>query len=329
MPTASRPLGVFILGDIAPKNLVGLSQQVERCGFSDLWFAEDYFMLSGFASAALALQATETVHVGIGAVSNRVRHPAVTAMEASTLANAYPGRFTLGIGHGVPAWVRQMHLFPQSVLGSMREAITDVKRLLAGETLTSAGAYYGYDDVALTHPAPGLKVLGAVVGPKSVDLCAEIADGMVVSVLAGPRYVTTVRERIAAVRRARGLSEEFALVTYALACVDEDRAAARAKVRPVTAFYLGAMGPTLITGVYDANDALAAMMDRGGAPAIEADMPEEWLDWLAVAGTPQDCRAGIDALFAAGASAVVLCIVPSEELPAQLETFGREVLPGL
>ena len=139
MPTASRPVGVFILGDVASGNVVGLSQQVERCGFSDLWFAEDYFMLSGFASAGIALQATEAIDVGIGAVSNRVRHPAVTAMEASTLANAYPGRFTLGIGHGVPAWVAQMHLTPQSVLGSMREAITDVKRLLAGESLTQAG----------------------------------------------------------------------------------------------------------------------------------------------------------------------------------------------
>ncbi len=329
MPTASRPMGVFILGDAPPRNLVDLSRQVERCGFSDLWFAEDYFMLSGFASAALALQATESIHVGIGAVSNRVRHPAVTAMEASTLANAYPGRFTLGIGHGVPAWVQQMHLTPKSVLGSIGEAITDVKRLLAGETLTQSGAYYGYDAVTLTHPAPELDVLAAVVGPKSVDLCAEIADGMVISVLAGPRYVATVKERIAALRRERGLPENFALVTYVLASVDEDRAAARAKLRPVTAFYLEAMGPTLITGVYDANDALAAMLQNGGAAAIEAGMPDDWLDWLAVSGRPEDCRAGIEALFDAGATKVVLCIVPSEELPQQLETFGRAVLPGL
>ena len=329
MPTASRPMGVFILGDTPPGDLVDLSRQVERCGFSDLWFAEDYFMLSGFASAALALQATETVHVGIGAVSNRVRHPAVTAMEASTLANAYPGRFTLGIGHGVPAWVKQMHLTPKSVLASMREAVTDVKSLLAGESLTQAGAYYGYDAVALTHPAPDLEVLGAVVGPRSTDLCAEIADGMIVSVLAGPRYVATVRERIAALRRARGLPEDFSLVTYVLASVDEDAAAARAKVRPVTAFYLEAMGPTLITGVYDANEALAGMIGEGGAAAIEADMPEDWMDWLAVAGRPEDCRAGIEALFDAGATKVVLCIVPSEELPQQLESFGRAVLPGL
>ena len=329
MPTASRPMGVFILGDTPPGNLVELSQQVELCGFSDLWFAEDYFMLSGFASAGMALQATESVHVGIGAVSNRVRHPAVTAMEASTLANAYPGRVTLGVGHGVPAWVQQMHLFPKSVLGSMREAITDVKRLLAGQTLSQAGAYYGYDQVVLTHPAPDLKVLGAVVGPKSVDLCAEIADGMVISVLAGPRYVATVKDRISRIRKERGLSEDFELVTYVLACVDEDRAAARTKVRPVTAFYLGAMGPTLITGAYDANEALAAMIEKGGAEAIEADMPDDWLDWLAIAGGPDDCRAGIEALFEAGSNKVVLCIVPSEELPTQLETFGRAVLPRL
>ena len=97
----------------------------------------------------------------------------------------------------------------------------------------------------------------------------------------------------------------------------------------MTAFYLEAMGPTLIAGVYDANEALAGMIDKGGAVAIEADMPEGWMDWLAVAGRPEDCRAGIEALFDAGATKVVLCIVPSEELPQQLETFGREVLPGL
>ena len=329
MLIASRPMGVFILGDVAPKDLVELSRQVERCGFSDLWFAEDYFMLSGFASAGIALQATDTVNVGIGAVSNRVRHPAVTAMEASTLANAYPGRFTLGIGHGVPAWVAQMRLTPKSVLGSIGEAIADVKRLLAGESLTQAGTYYGYDEVALTHPAPDLKVLAAAVGPKSVDLCAEIADGMVVSVLAGPQYVAAVKERIAAVRRARGLPKDFELVVYALASVGEDPAATYAKVRPVTAFYLEAMGPTLITGVYDANEALVGMIEAGGAAAIEADMPDEWLDWLVIAGRPDDCRAGIEALFDAGATRVVLCVVPSEELPTQLEMLGSEVLPGL
>lgn len=329
MPAGALPVGVFILGDTPPRRLVELSRQVEACGFSALWFAEDYFMLSGFASAAMALQATDKIMVGIGAVSGRVRHPAVTAMEAATLAGAYPGRFKLGIGHGVPAWVKQMQLYPKSSLASLREAITGVKRLLAGETLTEQAPYYGYDKVQLTHPAPDLKVLAAVVGPKSVDLCGEIADGMVISVLAGPQYVRTVKQRIEAVRAARHLAGSFEYVTYALASVGNDRAEARAKVRPVAAFYLGAVGPTLITGVYGANEKLAELVARGGAAALEQEMPDDWLDWLAIAGKPGDCVEGIKNLFAAGATSVVLCIVPSDELATQLEFFGREVLPAL
>ena len=54
MPANTPPVGIFILGDVPPKNIVPLSRQVEACGFSELWFAEDYFMLSGFSSAAMA-----------------------------------------------------------------------------------------------------------------------------------------------------------------------------------------------------------------------------------------------------------------------------------
>ncbi len=107
MTSNPHPVGIFILGDVPPENIVKLSRQVEECGFSELWFAEDYFMLPGFSSAAIALQATKSIQVGVGAVSAVVRHPAVTAMEAATLARAYPGRFTLGMGHGLPAWTNR------------------------------------------------------------------------------------------------------------------------------------------------------------------------------------------------------------------------------
>ena len=323
----SYPIGIFILGDVPPKNIVKLSRQVEACGFSELWFAEDYFMLSGFSSAAMVLQATESIQVGIGAVSAVVRHPAVTAMEAATLAGAYPGRFTLGMGHGVPAWTRQMKLYPKSVLTAMRESVTSVKRLLGGETLTEEGEYFSFDAVSLTHPAPELAVLTAVVGPKSVDLTAEIADGMLISVLAGPQYVRTVSERIKQKRVDGG--ENFRFVTYALAAVAERREQARAKVRAVTAFYLDAVGPTLITGAYGVNDQVAELIAEGGAQAIEEKMPDEWINWLAIAGDPADCLAGIRNQFDAGATSVVLCVVPSEELPEQLDIFSREVLPNL
>ena len=71
MPGTSRPVGIFILGDVPPQRIVEPSRQVEASGFAKIWFAEDYFMLSGFSSAAMALQATDSIQVGVGAVSGK------------------------------------------------------------------------------------------------------------------------------------------------------------------------------------------------------------------------------------------------------------------
>ncbi|CAI2931847.1 LLM class flavin-dependent oxidoreductase [Aminobacter niigataensis] len=329
MKKSDKPVGVFILGDLPPKDIAPVSRQIEKSGFDEIWIAEDCFMISGFASAAIALQATTTIKVGIGAVSNRVRHPAVAAMEAATLAGAFPGRFdSLGVAHGVPSWMKQIGLFPKSVLGALRESVTGIKRLVKGETVSEEGEYSSFENVKLTHAAPDVKVLTAVVGPKSVELSAQIADGMLISVLAGPKYVKAIRDQITQTRKASGLPEHFELVTYVLACVGDDRVAARNKVRDATAFYLQAMGPTMMTGVYGVNDTVEKLLAEDSAD-LANQIPDDWLDWIAIAGEPADAVKGIKELFAAGATSVVLCIVPSDELPQQVDLIGREVLPHI
>lgn len=327
MGKPSRPVGIYILGDLVPSQIMEISRKIENEGFTDIWIAEDCYMISGFSSAALALAATREVRVGIGAVSNRVRHPAVTAMEASTLAGAFGKRFNnLGIAHGATFWMKQMGLHPKSVLTTLRESVNAIKALARGETVQAQGEYYKLDDIALTHKCPSLQVLTAVVGEKSVALTAEIADGIIISVLGGPEYVRRLTEQVTEARRKLGIETPFQIVAYALTCVNEDRATARRKIRDAAAFYLTIMGPTAMTEAYGYNDDLGRLLKEGNG-AIAADaIPEEWLDTLTVVGEPEDIRAGIDALYKAGATSVVLCIAPSEELPEQLTLIGEQVL---
>ena len=326
---STQPIGALIFGDTPPSKIVEICQNLENSGFSEIWVAEDYFMLSGFATAATALAATKQITVGIGAISGRVRHPAVTAMEAATLAGVHPGRLKLAIGHGVPAWTSQMKLKPKSFLKSFQEATSGVKRLLNGESLTEDGEYYSYDAVSLTHPASELEVLGAVVGPKSTDLCAEISDGIVLSVLSGPKYVETVKRNVENIRSAKGLPAKFDIVTYVLASVGEDREEVRNKLKGVAAFYLDAMGATLMTGVYGANEQLQQMIDQGGADAISENMPDDWMDWLTIAGTPEDCIKSIHNLFDAGTTSIVLCPMPTSDIDVQIKRFSETVLPNI
>ena len=136
---ASERVGTIIPTSIeGPEKIVSAARFIEESGFGSVWVAEDYFFYGGMAAAGMVLEATDSISVGLGIVASVARHPAVTAMEFATLGRAYPGRFLPGIGHGVPAWTRQMGLYPKSPLRVFREVVTSVRRLVEGETLNES-----------------------------------------------------------------------------------------------------------------------------------------------------------------------------------------------
>ncbi len=61
----------------------------------------------------------------------------------------HPGRFTPTFGHGVDSWMHQIDARPARRLAALREIVTAVRRLLAGETVTVAGEYVTLADVVL------------------------------------------------------------------------------------------------------------------------------------------------------------------------------------
>lgn len=325
------PVGLVLGSMIPPEAIAHTAQQAERQGFGELWLAEDYFFTGGISGATEALAATSSIPVGLGIVSAMVRHPALLAMELATMSRSYPGRVLPGIGLGVPHWLRQMGLYPKSQIGAIRECVTSVRRLLAGEELTEQGDYFTFDQVKLTHPATeALDISLGVLGPKLLRLSGEIADGTVVSVLAGVAYLQWLQEQVAAGQEAAGRAgQPHRIATFALYAVDEDGAKAKQAVRDVTAFYLGAVGPTALTEAYGVNDQLEDMLDRGGAETVAREMPDQWVEDLAIAGDPDECAAKIQAFLDAGSDSVILFPVPFERAGELVDATGRDVLPKL
>lgn len=200
-------LGLCFTPDMAPETLVHLARSVEAAGLDELWVWEDCFKQSGVASAAVALASTGRIRVGIGLMPTPLRNVALTAMEVATLARMFPGRLMPGIGHGVQEWMGQVGARPRSPLGLLEEYATALRSLLAGETVTSDGAYVHLDGVRLDwppEPAPPLFVGGA--GPKSVDLAARVGDAYL-----APCAWTDARvaDTSALVTAARGIGHPF------------------------------------------------------------------------------------------------------------------------
>jgi 5,10-methylenetetrahydromethanopterin reductase len=321
-------VGLVLGNEIPPEDLVALARLGEAQGFDELWMPEDYFFNGGIASAATVLAATERVRIGLGIVSCMARHPAVLAIECSVLARLHPGRLTVGVGIGQPAWVRQMGVYPASQLAALEECVTSLRELLAGESVTRTGRSFVFDDVRLTHPALGpVPIYVGVIGPNLLRLAGGIADGVIASIFASTEYLRWMRARV-----AEGASPDrvtpHPLACFAMFSVDRDADRALAALRPTMAFYLSVLAGSPLIEVYGIRDDLAALA-ADGPERIAAEMPDEWIRDLAVAGTPADCVAQIRRLRDAGADSVALFPAPADRSADHISLAGAEILPRL
>ena len=189
-------VGIVFRPQLPPERLAGFVAAAEDAGLDDLWLWEDCFGEGGLTTATAALAWSSSVRVGLGLMPVPLRNPALAAMEIATVARLFPGRFVPAFGHGVQAWMAQVGAAAASPLGLMREWVTAVRALLAGDTVTVAGRYVTLDRVALDWPPPApVPVLIGGRGPKTLALAGELADGLVLDAGTTP---DTVRRALAA-----------------------------------------------------------------------------------------------------------------------------------
>ncbi|MGW4958808.1 TIGR03620 family F420-dependent LLM class oxidoreductase [Nonomuraea sp. NPDC004186] len=168
---------------------------VEDLGYPALWFPETTGR-EAMAQAALLLSLTRRTVVATGAAGIYARDAITTAAAQRTLAEAFPGRFLLGLGVGHPALV------------------TDMRGHRFGPPVATMRAYLDAMDAApFGPPVPaGPRVLAAL-GPKMLKLAAERAAG------AHPLSMP-----VAHTRHARGLLGPRALLAVTqLAVLDPSR----------------------------------------------------------------------------------------------------------
>jgi alkanesulfonate monooxygenase SsuD/methylene tetrahydromethanopterin reductase-like flavin-dependent oxidoreductase (luciferase family) len=324
-------IGLLLGSASPPEQIATMAREVEQAGFGELWIPEDYFFLGGFAASAIALAATESIPVGTAIVSSVVRQPAVLGMEIATLARAFPGRFRPGIGHGVPAWTAQMSLTVPSPMSALRETLVGVRSLLDGGTVTDTGKVHSFTEVTLTHPpADRVPLYVGVLGDKGIAMTGELADGLVVSVLATPEYVAATREKLdkASSDSSDGRARELVVLVAVNITRDSGKAAeAREAIKPVLAFYLAATGPNPLLAPIGANEPLAEMLTRGGPEVVLAEMPDEWVDACSVTGSGADVTAKLQRYFDAGADKVVLVPIVADNADESIAA-AAELLPS-
>ena len=317
-------LGVIFTADRPPEALADFAVAAESAGLDELWLWEDCFLAGGIATSATALAATRRITVGLGIMPAVFRNPAAAAMEIATLGRLHPGRFVAGLGHGVPAWMDQIGALPARPVRALEETALAIRRLLAGERVTTAGDHVNLRDVRLEQaPNDVPPVVLGVRRPFGLRASGRSADGTILAEPAPPAYIRWARERIDEGRAAAGRTGAHRVIVFVKGRVDADRdhmrhVIARAVLEESVAAQLAPLGR-------DADlDELRAL---GDPAAVAARLPDDLLDQLAASGTAEQVVDALSAVAGTGVDSIAVAPVGPDP-DEQLRRLAEDVAPA-
>jgi probable F420-dependent oxidoreductase len=249
--------------------------EVERLGFGTLWVGETPTGKEALVHSALLLGATQRMMVATGIASIWGRDATAAANGADTLAEAFDGRFVLGLGVShAPAVAARGHDYsrPVSAMRTYLDAMDTTK--------------YGGP---LPEPAPRLL---AALRPKMLELAAQRAQG------AHPYFVPV--EHTARARAVLG--PEPILAPEQTVVLDTDPERARRTARRFMSLYLAL--PNYVNNLRDlgwSDEDFAG----GGSDAL--------VDAIVAWGEPEKIIERVRAHLDAGADHV--CVQPLADTP--------------
>lgn|SRR5579883_3165848 len=224
--------------------------EAERLGVDMAWSVEMWGYDGATPLAYLAAKTTR-LRLGTGIMQIDARTPAMTAMTALSLAALSGNRFMLGLGVSGPQVMEGWHgvRFARP-LQRTRETIDIVRMVTRGERLSYSGEIYtlplpgeGKALVPMARAQADIPIYLATLGPKSLELTGELADGWLGTSFI-PEHASIFFDHIAggAARAGRSLADLDLQVAAGVVSFSDDVERLIAPRRPGLAFTLGAMG---------------------------------------------------------------------------------------
>jgi coenzyme F420-dependent oxidoreductase len=281
--------------------LVEQARLAEELGYDTAWLPETWGRDAVTTLTSIAHR-TDDIDVGTSIVPVYSRSPALVGQTATTLQEVSDGRFRLGLGPSGPIVIENWHGMEfGNPLRRTRETVEIVKQVFSGEEVDYDGEYFDLEGFRLRcdppDPAPPVETAG--MGPKAVELAGRFADGWHALLLTREG----LEDRLEDFDRGSDLGDrdrsEQRVDLSLTCCALEDAEAARDLVRSHICFYIGGMGTFYRDNLarQGHEDVAHDIYDRwqsGDRRGAKEKLPDELLDELAVAGTPDRAREEFD-----------------------------------
>jgi 5,10-methylenetetrahydromethanopterin reductase len=319
-----------------PVTLGKWSNLAEETGFDAIWVTDSQSLYREvFASVGVCLSSTRRISCGPCVINPITRHPAVAASAIATLSEMHGERAILGLGSGDSAVLN---------LGMKPARVEQVRSyLIALRSLLEEGhAEYEGRTCILNWFKRCVPLYLAAEGPRMLRLAGKLADGVIIGSGLIPEIVHDSRALIEEGARTAGRRiEDIDLWWMAKVSVHQEGERARREIRAGIAgsahhvFNFTLEGkhvpPRIARPIqelrrrYVFNEHAMAEKETNAALVDELGLRDFLLDRFAIAGTPEECRARLNALEEMGIEKIRLTAhVPDR--PAFMRLWSEEVM---
>ena len=336
------------IGPFVPLNqLIDYCKLAEKYGIDSFWLGEAYHGRSALVSLSAIATQTSKILLGTSVISVYTRHPALLAMEAATLDELSNGRFILGIGVNTTALVKHGHISDlkevkeAKPVSAMRDSILISKMFLSGKEVT-------YEGKVFRIPRPGSKLnfhqirenLPVYVGsrsPKILQLCGEMADGLIISrsLSSSPDYVKHCIEEVRNGAKISGREiDKIDIAANLNISVSKDSQAARDAVREIVALYIcdpNLDATELMKEHSRINDEdlipVKEEAKKSGHKAASLLVSDTLIEELAIAGTPDEIINKLEKMLKIGVNTLIAFDVLGPDKEEAIKLIGQQIRP--
>jgi len=310
-------------------------REIEDRGAEGVWIPQTFD--PPFATLGAACAVTRRLKLGSGIALAFTRTPLETALGALTLDRLSGGRIVLGLGTSTRHVNEAFHGVPYGdPIARMREVVPLVRAIIerahTGELAELQGGGIRMDLRGLFSPPPVRPTIPIFLSPlfrKTIELAADVADGIVGHPIWTPRWVTEiVAPQVKASIAKRGRPRDRFEVNLWIYClIHADRQKALGDARGVAAFYAGVGQYKKYFAQHGFEKeavAIAEATARGDLAGAFAATPVEMGTTFAAAGSPDEVREWV-AKIAAVADSVTL-VAPHTVDPASAAEYRRAII---
>ena len=303
----------------------------DELGFYAVYAADETWHKDLWLLFAAAADKTSNLRMGPSVSGVVLREPSLIAQATATLDELTNGRAEVVLSSGNFGLLAQygMDWSTQKPLSRVKEGVQVLRTLLDEGAITFDGEFFTYQGL-FTFARPVQQhvpvKMGAMRGPRSFQLAAEISDGCHQALgYTREAYDYMVENMTIGAKRAGKDVNDLDIGAWMVFATGEDSAVAKDAARSMVGLYASSMPDELLlrNGVdpADMKPILSALSAGDLAGSIDLTS-SKIADTLSISGTPAECVAKLKEIEATGVNHMILAITDA----TLVKTFmGRDI----